>query len=110
MFRSCLQSPNQPEAMFGGEPVAQNDTALAIRRFSRPSTPSAAGLLRYCRPRGLRPESMPEFTTVAVVSSGNSLDWLDLVMLGYRRKCRRRTHRPVPGSSHRTRRIGTRKL
>jgi hypothetical protein len=38
-------------------------------------------MLRYCRPRGLRPESMPEFTTVAVVSSGNTLDWLELVML-----------------------------
>jgi hypothetical protein len=33
--------------MFGGEPVAQNDTALAIRRFSRPSTPSAAGLNKF---------------------------------------------------------------
>jgi hypothetical protein len=53
MFRSCLQSPNQPEAdvraasPLRNEPVAQNDTALAIRRFTRPSTPSAAGLNKF---------------------------------------------------------------
>ena len=54
-------------------------------------------MLRYCRPRGLRPESMPEFTTVAVVSSGNTLDWLDLVMLAIAAKMPAPNAPPSPG-------------
>src|SRR3979490_21080 len=110
MFRSCLQSPNQSDNQSEADVRAASPSrkttprALGIRRFTRPSTPSATGLnkfegsmLRYYWPCGLRPESMPEFTTVAVSAAeipGTGWIWC---AWRYRRKSRRRTYRPSSG-------------